>query len=542
MKRLVLLVLLLLVSVTGGVAAQSAPDTIIFTWSRNPESLFLDFASTTTASYAMAPIYNGLVGKDTAGNDIPELAESWEVSEDQLTWTFHLREGVLWHDGEPFTADDVKFSYEFPADPAYQGSAFDDSIAGAAEKLAGEATEISGIQVIDDYTISFTTNEPIALFLGTTAQRYIVPEHVLGSVPVAELGTSSQIREPIGTGPFRVVSFTPDESIIYARFDEYWGETAKVANYIWRIIPDGSVQITELLNGNIDIVPEVPADEFDLMETTEGITALQLPGVNTPQLLLNQNQPFFADARARQALFYAIDREGLVAAVAGGRGSIYDTLTHPSLPEFNAELTPYPYDPARASELLAELGWADEDGDGTLEAHGVEGFEDGTPFVFELGAPANPPLYGAVAQVVQQNLLQIGVQANVNLIDFGVFFSEYLSATSDYVAGVSGWFNLLFPPQGEFETGYESSGPNTQFIHWSNEEVDQLLLQARSTFDPSERNPLYFRIQEIIQQEAPVIYLLRPDTLSAYNSNLVLPEVGALTTLMDTVAQWYWAE
>ena len=123
MKRLVLLVLLLLVSVTGGVSAQSAPDTIIFTWSRNPESLFVDFASTTTASYAMAPIYNGLVGKDIAGNDIPELAESWEVSDDQLTWTFHLREGVLWHDGEPFTADDVKFSFEFPADPAYQGSA-----------------------------------------------------------------------------------------------------------------------------------------------------------------------------------------------------------------------------------------------------------------------------------------------------------------------------------------------------------------------------------------------------------------------------------
>lgn len=542
MKRLVLLVLLLIVSITGGVSAQSAPDTIIFTWSRNPESLFFDFASTTTASYAMAPIYNGLVGKDIEGNIIPELAESWEVSDDQLTWTFHLREGVLWHDGEPFTAADVKFSYEFPADPTYQGSAYDDSIAGAAEKLAGEATEVSGVQVIDDYTVSFTTNEPIALFLHTTAQRYIVPEHVLGSVPVAELGTSSQIREPVGTGPFRVVSFTPDESIIYQRFDEFWGEPAKVANYIWRIIPDGSVQITELLNGNIDIVPEVPADEFDGLLGVEGITTLQLPGVNTPQLLLNQNQPYFADARARQALFYAIDREGLVAAVAGGRGAVYDTLTHPSLPEFNPNLTPYPYDPARASELLAELGWADEDGDGVLEAHGVEGFEDGTPFSFELGALGNPPLYGASAQVIQQNLQQIGVETTVNIVDFGVFFAEYISATSDYVAGTSGWFNLLFPPQGEFETGYHSEGPNTQFIHWGNAELDELLLQARSTFDDAERNAMYFRIQEIIQEEAPVIYLFRPDTLSAYNSNLVLPEVGALTTLMDTVAQWYWAE
>jgi peptide/nickel transport system substrate-binding protein len=542
MKRTLILVLLLLLTVSAvGVSAQAAPDTIIFTWSRNPESLFTDYASTATASYAMAPIYNGLVGKDAAGNLVPELAESWEVSDDQLTWTFHLRQGVTWHDGEAFTADDVKFTYEFPSDPAYTGSAYDDSIAGAAEKQAGEATETSGIQVIDDHTISFTTTQPIALFLNTTAQRYIVPEHVLGDVPVADLGTSSQIRQPIGTGAYKVVSFTPDQSIVYERYDGYWGEPAKVKNYIWRIIPEGAVQITELLSGTLDIVPEVPADEFANLETTDGISTLQLPGTNTPQILLNENQPFFADARARQALYFAIDRPGLLAALADGRGAIYDTLTHPSLPEFNANLTAYPYDPAQATALLAEIGWTDEDGDGTLEAHGVEGFEDGTPFSFELGAPARPP-YDAAAQVIQQNLQQIGVQATVNIVDFGVFFSEYLSGTSDYVAGVSGWFNLIFPPQSEFEAGYHTDGPNTQYTHYSNAEVADLLIQARSTFDETERNGLYSRIQEIIQEEAPVIYLYRPDSLSAYNSKLVLPEVGSLTALLDTVPQWYWSE
>ncbi len=541
MKRTVILVLLLLLTVAAvGVSAQAAPDTIVLSWSRNPESLFLDYASTATASYAMSPIYNGLIGKDASSQIVPELAESWEVSDDQLTWTFHLREGVTWHDGEPFTAADVAFTYEFPSDPTYTGSAYDGTILGAAEKQAGTATETSGIKVIDDHTISITTVSPAALFLDTTAQRYIVPEHVLGDVPVADLGTSSQIRQPIGTGPYKVVSFTPDQSINYERYDGYWGEPAKTKNFIWRIIPEGSVQITELLGGTLDIVPEVPADEFDSLETTEGISALQMPGTNTPQLLLNENQPFFADVRARQALYYAIDRQGLLAALADGRGTIYDTLTHPSLPEFNANLTPYPYDPEQAKALLAEIGWTDEDGDGTLEAHGVEGFEDGTPFSFELGAPARPP-YDAAAQVIQQNLLQIGVQASINIVDFGVFFSDYLSGTSDYVAGVSGWFNLIFPPQSEFESGYQTDGPNTQYTHYSNAEVDDLLAQTSTTFDADERNALYYRIQEIIQEEAPVIYLYRPDSLSAYNSKLVLPEVGALTTLMDTVAQWYWA-
>ncbi len=541
MKQIALLMLMLVFMMVGfGVSAQAVPDTIVLTWSRNPDGLFTDFATTVTASYAMAPIYNGLVGKDASGNIVPELAESWEVSDDQLTWTFHLRQGVLWHDGEPFTADDVKFTFEFPSDPNYQGSAYDATILGAAEKHAGTATDTSGIKVIDDHTISFTTVAPNALFLQTTAQRFIVAKHVLGDIAVADLGTSSQIRQPIGTGPYRLVSYTPDESIIYERFDQYWGEPAKVKNYIWRIIPDQSVEITELLNGNIDIVPEVPPDEFSDMQSTDGVTALQLPGVNTPQLLMNENQPYFADARTRRAMYYAIDRQSLVDAVAGGRGKVYDTVTHPSLPEFDANLTTTPYDPDQAKALLAEVGWRDDNGDGTLEAHGIPGLDDGTPFSFELGAPANPPLYGQVAQVVQQNLQQIGIQANINLVDFGVFFSTYLSGTSDYVMGVSGWFNLVFPPQAEYEANFASDGSNTPYTHFSNQELDGLVAQAATTFDDDARNQMYYRIQEIIQEEAPIIFLLRPDTLSAYNSKLVIPDVGALSTLMDTVPQWYW--
>lgn len=542
MKRIVLLVLMLVLMVVSfGVSAQAVPDTIVLTWSRNPDGLFADFATTVTASYAMAPIYNGLAGKDGSGNVIPELAESWDVSDDQLTWTFHLRQGVLWHDGEPFTADDVKFTFEFPADPNYQGSAYDSSILGAAEKKAGEATEVAGIQVIDDHTVSFTTTEPVALFLQTTAQRFIVAQHVLGDIPVADLGTSSQIRQPIGTGPYRVVSYTPDESIIYEAFDGFWGEAPKVRNYIWRIVPDPSVQITELLNGNLDIVPEVLADEFASLQATDGITALQLPGVNTPQLLMNENQPYFADARVRRAMYYAIDRQGLVDAIAAGLGKVFDTVTHPSLPEFNANLTTTLYDPEQAKALLAEAGWTDEDGDGKLESHGVAGLDDGTPFSFELGAPANPPLYGQVAQVVQQNLQQIGIEANINLVDFGVFFSTYLSGTSDYVMGVSGWFNLVFPPQAEYEANLVSTGPNTQYTHFNNPELDELVAEAATTFDDAARNALYARVQEIVQEQAPIIFLFRPDTLSAYNSKLVVPEVGALSALMDSVSQWYWA-
>lgn len=512
---------------------------LVIAWSRTPEALFTDFATTATAAYAMMPIYNGLVDSDQYGNIVPELAESWELSADRRTWTFTLRQGVVWHDGQPFTAADVRFSYEFPSDPDYRGDSFDDSILGAVERRAGQAETTLGLQIIDDLTIAITTTEPNSTFLQTTAQRYIVPEHNLGGIPVAELGSSSQIRAPVGTGPYRVVSYRPDEAIIYERFDGYWGAIPRIKRIIWRIIPTVSVQITELLNGTVDIVPEVPADEFTYLQNDPTVSTQHLTGINSPHILINFEQPYFTDVRTRQALYFAIDRQGLVNAVAAGYGQVYDSLLHPSQPEFNPNLRSYPFDPTVALRLLHEVGWRDDDGDGILEAHGIAGLTDGTSFRVELVTLANPPIYRLAAQVIQQNLQQIGIDITINAVNLSVFFSQYVAPGSNYVLALTGWFNFVLPTHTEFEINYSTDGYNNiQRTHWQNTEMDNLLGQARTTFDESERILLYWRVQNLLQQEAPVIYLFRPDTLIAYRRAATLPDIVSLTALMDSTGLW----
>jgi peptide/nickel transport system substrate-binding protein len=538
-----LVLLALLVSVIPlSTSAQAVPDTIVLAFTRQPDSLFVDYAATATASYAMAVLYNSLVEIDSSGNAVPELAESWEISEDQRTFTFTLRQDVLWHDGEPFTAEDVAFTYTYSASPDYTGSAYDANILGAAAVKAGEADAVEGIEVIDEYTIAITTEEPNALFLNTIGGRFIMPEHVLGEIPIAELGTSVQNSAPIGTGPYRLVEWSRDEAITFQAFDDYFGGRANITNYIWRIIPEATVHITELLNGQVDIVPEVPAEDFLALNPRPVSSRSRLPGVNMVTIMINTDDPLFADARVRQAVSTAIDRESIIAVASAGLGDAVVSQIHPSLPEYNASLTGQAFDVEAARALLAEVGWTDGDGDGILEANGVDGVEDGTPFSFSLGTPPQP-LYSLPAQVIQQNLAAVGIEATLNTVDFNIYFSEFLTTNNpDFQAGMSGWFNLLFPPQVELASNYASYGASNYRHNWENEEFDELLLQAPTVFDSAERSALYMRAQEILGSELPQIYLICPNNLVAANANLVLPELSSLNQLFQSVALWSWTE
>jgi peptide/nickel transport system substrate-binding protein len=540
MKRIAALLLLILLLLPLTVSAQAQPDTVVLAFSRQPDSLLIDYAITSTAGFAMQVLYNSLVTEGPDGK-VGELAESWEVSEDQLTWTFNLRQDVTWHDGTPFTAADVAFTFTFPASPDYGGALAPVSLAlkGAQAYHDGEADSIEGIQVIDDYTIALTTEEPSALFLDIQGERYILPAHLLESVPVAELPNSPQARAPIGTGPYRLVEWRTDEALIYTRYDGYFGEPANITNYIWRIIPDQSVQITELLSGGVDIVPETLPDDFVTLEGDPSVTLLQLPGVNFTMLQFNMTKPFFQDVRVRQAINHAVDRDAIIAAVGGGFGIPVTQIVHPSLPEYNPNLQGFAFDAEQARTLLAEAGWTDDDGDGVVESHGVEGLEDGTPFEVELGT-FDRPLYSNTVQIVQQNLADVGIKVNIFVSDFNTYFSEYLTSTSDYEMAISGWFAFEQIPQGELQTNF-GRDEALNFAHWpSTDEFEQIIADAPTEFDPAARQELYWRAAEIIEENAVWAHLTRLDNLISYNANLQVPEVASLTELFASVPEWSW--
>lgn len=543
MKRTVPFISLLIITLlafSGTTVAQDAPRPLVIGMGTQPDSMLPDYARTALAGFAIENVYTALVAFDDAGNPVPDLAESWSLSDDNLTWTVTLRQDVLWHDGEPFTADDVKFNFEFPADPDFTGATYDPSIAGAAERKAGEADEVSGVQVIDDYTVSITTIEPNALFLQTIATKQLVPQHAFEGIPVAEYASSELARLPIGTGPYRVTDWQPDESVTFEAFPEYYGEPASIQTIIWRVIPEPATQVTELITGGVDILPAVSADDVFSLEGEDGIVVESVTGAFSTYLMLNHDLSVFSDLRMRQAIAHAVDAQAILEVISGGIGTAATSHVFPEVPEFNTELMGYAYDPARAQALLDELGWVDADGDGVREANGVEGVADGTRLALTI-TTFSSPVWTNRALVVQQSLNDIGFEIRVNPVDFNAIFAEYFTPNSEYDMLLSGWSNLLVPTLSDLRGNFRSGESNTAVIRWSNAELDGLIDTIPTIFDDEERISTFWRVQEIIEAELPVVYLTREAANFAYRDRLALPEIGSIVELFETIPEWEFA-
>ncbi len=383
----------------------SQPTKMVMGIAAEPETYFPGYESTALASYGFELVFNMLTTFDLQGKMVGDLAQSWELSEDQLTWTFHLVPGVKWQDGEPFSAEDVAFTFETLADSKYTGTYYSmvAPVAGAVDKHDGKATEVSGIKVIDDNTISFTTAEPNALLLQTMASVMpILPKHLLKDIPVADLANSAFARAPIGTGPFALKEWKAGSSLTYTANKDYFMGAPKIDTFIWQIIPEPSAQITALLNGEIDYLDGISADDFPQLQSAPNLATLTIPGSRFNSLNYHSKDPLLADVRVRQAIAHAIDREGVLAGLAGGLGKVESCLFHPSLPEYDPNLKGYSYDVEAAKALLTDAGWTDQDGDGIVEAKGVQGVADGTKFSIELGT-TTVPLYVKENEIIQQS-------------------------------------------------------------------------------------------------------------------------------------------
>jgi peptide/nickel transport system substrate-binding protein len=534
---LIRFVLLATFPLATAVNALDAVDTVILAWPTQPDSLFPDYARSSNSHFLLRHLYSSLVTTDLEGNLVPDLAESWELSDDQLTWTFNLRHDVVWHDGAPFTAADVKYTFEMSADPDFTGWTTNRDILGVDAKRAGEADAVAGVQVMDDYAVTITTTSPNALMLEVIGTRDILPAHILQDIPISDLPRSSQTTLPIGTGPYRLVEWRTDEILRFEAFPNYFGETARIPNLVWKVVPETSNHYTELVTGSSDVSVTILADDFPALAQEPGMATLRFPGVNFSNVMFNVSSPYFNDVRTRQAIAYAIDRESIITAIGAGFGTIVTSIVHPDLPEYNRNIEPYSFDPDIAAQFLAEVGWRDDDGDGTLEAYDIEGLENGSPFMVELGTTSQNQL---TAQIIQQNLEAVGIAVEINVVDFNIYRSEYLTAEGNpnFQFGINGWFNLFVPTQQEISSAFTSE---TDYGHfWHSAQVEELVANAPSIFDAEERNAAYFEIQAILYDELPWLYLMRLDNLIAYDDRLLIPEVGSLTAFFQSIPQWTW--
>jgi peptide/nickel transport system substrate-binding protein len=457
--------------------------------------------STHTASELM---FNGLVGLTPELEPEAELAESWEVLEDGALYRFDLRDGVTWHDGKPFTSADVKFTFEEMLLKLHSRT----------KTSVGSAIE--SITTPDDDTVEFRFQEPYApLLLQLDAvEAPILPKHVYEGTDVQKNPANSK---PIGTGPFTLVSYTPDSELRFAANEDYFKpDLPHLDEVVMRIIPDKGNQVVALEAGEVDWLFGAPGPDLPRLRKSgdyEFLTTSVNPGGSNCIMTVSFNleKPMFQDVRLRRALGTALDRDQFLERVLFGQGKVAQAPISSGIPFAHApDLDGMPqFDRAAAEQLLDEAGWKRE-GDRTRTAQGVDGVADGTPLAFRF---THFPSFSAYGQLLRAQLAEVGADVTLVPLEPPVFADTVFTAR-DFDTNIISFCNGLDPEIGVkrmYVTSNIGPIPFSNSSAYRNPEVDQLFDQARTTVDPAERTTIYRQLQEKLVEDLPYLWLVETE-------------------------------
>ena len=437
-------------------------------------------------------IWETLVDRDPTGRVVPQLAVSWEVSEDGLQWTFHLRQGVKFHDGTTLTAEDVKASIERIINPKYG--------------LGRRATlnMIQRVDVKDEYTAVVVTAYPFAPLLYHLSMDVAA---IMSKAALDKYGyeTKDIGWRPVGTGPFRYESHVPEESITLVRFEEYWGPRPYLDKIIFRCIPEAATRVVLLETGALDIIEMVPPHEMERLARNPDLVTFALPGNRVAHIGMNCQRPPFNDPRVRQAMNYAIDKQSLIEGLLLGFARPADSIVAPGVVGHHS-VPMYTYDPQRAKALLAEAGYPNG-------------------FSFTLWTPSGRYFMDKETVVaIQAQLREIGLNANIRVIDWTTYLSLLRKPLPEsetevyFLAWEVGTDDIAYLLDLVFSSAAWPPGWNTMF--YKNDEVDRLIQEGKSTLDPDVRQQIYARLQELIMADAPWVPLFVYDQLFAARKNV----------------------
>lgn len=453
-------------------------------------------------------IFDGLVDLDSSTNKvIAAHAEKWDIKDNKV-FTFHLRQGAKFHNGKEVTAEDFKYSFERLLDPqiASEVGWVLAGVKGAEDRMAGKAKDTVGIKVIDKYTMEITIEsaDPAFLSMMTSPVAVVVDKETLekaqtGGKTFAATGAGPEVV--VGTGPFKLSQWVPKNVIKLVRNEEYYGRKAYLDGVDFRIIPDETTTLNEFRAGNIDFTDRVPPgqakvveQEFSNQVIRNSLCQIEFYGLNTTL------EPF-NNVKIRQALNFAVDKEGIIKAVMEGIGVSAKGVLPPGLPEYSENLKGYAYDPAKAKALLTEAGFPE--GKGLKE--------------IELTYNNNRETNQKIAEAVQAQLKEIGVKVKLNGVPLPSFKDELFNGklsfyrmgwVADYLD--AGYFlNPLFRSEGEMNLS-----------KYANPAVDKLLAEVQSVTDEQQRAKLYRQVEQMIVNDAPVLFLYHPGSIYLKGKNV----------------------
>ena len=466
--------------------AQTPPGVLIVGQTAEPKSL--DPATVTAVNdfRILVNLYDGLVRyKDGSLQVEPALATSWNISHDGRVYTFQLRRGVQFHDGTPFNAQAVKFNFERMLDehnPYHDTGPF---------PLSFFFSEIDKIETPNSHEVVFHLKHPYAPFLSNLAY----PTGLIISPAAVKKYGKDVGRHPDGTGSFRFNEWVSNTKVVLTANPDYWGGKPKLKAVVFRPITDANTRLAEMLSGGLDVMVNIPADSIKSFRNDPRFTLLQQVGPHVWFLILNTKEGIFKDKRVRQAVNYAINKKALVENVLQGTATVANGPTPPAFAwAYNNKLKPYPYDPAKARALL--------------KAAGVKKNTKLVFYVTEGGSGMLDPV--TIGTAMQADLAKVGLQAKIETYEWNTFLSKVnagLKGKADMaeMAWMTNDPDTLpyltlrsdaAPAKGGFNSGY-----------YSNPKVDALLEQARRTTDQAKRALLYKKMQTIVHDDAPWLFV-----------------------------------
>ncbi|VAX25335.1 Oligopeptide ABC transporter, periplasmic oligopeptide-binding protein OppA (TC 3.A.1.5.1) [hydrothermal vent metagenome] len=472
----------------------------------------------TSSSAVTSMVFAGLMKVDKDQSLIPDLAKSWDISEDQRTIKFHLRDDVKWHDGAPWTSGDLQFQYEMMIHPDVP-SAYKETF------LQIEKTETP-----DDFTFIVTFKEPFAPALARLSGMGGLPRHLLSKTKPVDLIKSPLARKPVGNGAWRFVKWQAQTKIVVESNPDHYDGRPMIRQAVTRIIPDTATQFLELKSGGIDMMALRPLQYLKQTDTKffkDNYVKYKYLGNGYTYLGYNLKRPLFADKRVRQALTYAIDKNEVIEGVLLGLGQVATGPFKPGSWAYKNDVKKYEYSPQKAKALFAEAGWIDTDGDGTLD-------KDGKLFEFEIVTNQGNNLRSKTAEIIQQKLKKVGVKVNVRVIEWSSFINNFINKR-DFDACILGWGLGLDPDQYSIWHSSKTGEHEFNFVSYSNSEADEILEKARRTFDQEERKKYYFRFQDILADEQPYTFLYVAEALPVVSKRIrgIVPGLSGISYNFD---------
>jgi peptide/nickel transport system substrate-binding protein len=477
-------------------------------------------------------VFDALFRIDPQGVIQPNLAvevpdqKNGGITADGLNWRIRLRDDVHWHDGTPFSAEDVKFTLELIVNPNFR-----------AWRTSGHSL-VRDIKVISPTEISWRMEQPFAPYLSFLTETFIVPKHILAKE--ADPNTSAFNQAPVGTGPFKWGQRVAGDHLELVANADYFGEGPHIERLIFKYIPDLTVLYTQFKSGDVDLVgqPYITPDHYGEAKTLPNRVVTLVPRTSFESFYLNLERPQFKELAVREALYGAIDKESIIQGLYYGVPTPTETFMPRQSFFFNANLPLHQFDVNRAGKILDQAGWA-KGADGIRAKNGVR-------LSFTNSTTSGDPLREQVQQFLQQTFAQLGVEMKISNLPAAVMWGDFW-VQSQFDSVIVGSSYLIGADPDVTNRLHSRSiaakgGRGSNAAQYANPEVDALLDKGARTFDPEARRAIYFQVQEIVRRDLPFLPLYQNNSVEGLKKGIngFVPNGNTRTESWNALA-WYWA-